>query len=103
MQVRYKLKAIFQSQALAVDRNYKDPVKFILQCRIAWAIDELPPLPMANEGLFRRVTVVRFLTLAEEFRDRQNLWAWIFGLREVDQFNYLIPDEPPENIEIDPV
>jgi putative DNA primase/helicase len=63
------LNAIISGEPLQVERKYRDPFTVIPRAKVCWAMNELPRVADANSGLFRRVKVVTFPTLAENERD----------------------------------
>jgi putative DNA primase/helicase len=63
------LNAIISGEPLQVERKYHDPFTVIPRAKVCWAMNELPRVADANSGLFRRVKVVAFPTLAENERD----------------------------------
>ena len=63
------LNAIISGEPITVDIKYKDPIAIIPRAKIAWAMNELPRVAGANNGLFRRVRVVEFPALPEADRD----------------------------------
>jgi len=63
------LNALISGEPLTVDRKFLDPVTVTPRCKIAWAMNDLPSVMDANNGLFRRVKVLSFPPMAEEKRD----------------------------------
>ena len=63
------LNSIISGETLEIDRKFKEPVTIIPRAKLAWAMNDLPRLSDANNGIFRRVKVVEFLPLSEEQRD----------------------------------
>jgi putative DNA primase/helicase len=63
------LNAIISGEPIQVERKYRDPFTVIPHAKVCWAMNELPRVADANSGLFRRVKVVTFPTLAENERD----------------------------------
>lgn len=65
----YILNSIISGEPLEIDRKFKDPVVIHPRAKIAWAMNTLPEIGDANNGLFRRVKVLPFPPLAESDRD----------------------------------
>lgn len=60
MQATYILNSIISGEAVTVDRKYYDAIEITPRAKIVWAMNELPRVSEAGNGLFRRVKVVRF-------------------------------------------
>jgi P4 family phage/plasmid primase-like protien len=69
MQAVHLLNAIISGEKIHIERKFQDPVEFNPVLKVIWAMNELPRVPDAASGLFRRVKVVRFPALATERRD----------------------------------
>jgi putative DNA primase/helicase len=54
------LNAIVSGEAIPVERKYRDPVTVIPRAKILWAMNKLPRIQDAGDGIFRRVQIVRF-------------------------------------------
>jgi putative DNA primase/helicase len=52
-----------------VEKKYRDPFVLVPRAKIAWAMNELPRVGSASDGLFRRVKVLHFEGIPEEKRD----------------------------------
>jgi putative DNA primase/helicase len=65
------LNAIISGEAVQVEEKYKPSYAVIPRAKICWAMNELPRIRDANNGLFRRVKVVAFPELAEDKRDER--------------------------------
>jgi putative DNA primase/helicase len=63
------LNAIISGEPVQIERKFKDPYDLTPRAKIAWAMNELPRIPSGAEGLFRRVEVIGFPSIAEEERD----------------------------------
>ncbi len=63
------LNAIISGEAVPVERKFKDPVTIIPRAKILWAMNKLPRIADAGDGIFRRVQVVRFDPLPQGSRD----------------------------------
>ncbi len=63
------LNALISGETLTIERKYQNPIDIIPHAKIAWAMNELPRIPEAGNGLFRRVKVVRFPHIPESERD----------------------------------
>jgi putative DNA primase/helicase len=66
MTATHILNAIISGEPVTVDRKYRDAVTIIPRAKLAWAMNELPRVPDAGNGLFRRVKVVKFPPLADD-------------------------------------
>ena len=64
MQSSHVLNAIISGEMVHVDRKFRDPIDIRTHAKIAWAMNDLPRVPDAGDGLFRRVKVVKFPKLA---------------------------------------
>jgi putative DNA primase/helicase len=60
MQHSHVLNAIISGEPISVDRKFRDPVILIPHAKILWAMNELPRIGDAGNGLFRRVKVIKF-------------------------------------------
>lgn len=69
MQTTHILNAIVSGEKIHTERKFKDPIEFVPRVKIVWAMNELPRVPDAGNGLFRRVRVIKFPALAESDRD----------------------------------
>ena len=56
----HTLNALISGETLTVDRKYRDPIQLTPRSKLLWAMNSLPVLSDANNGLFRRVDVVTF-------------------------------------------
>jgi len=65
------LNALISGERIPVERKFKDPTEITPRCKLAWAMNELPRVSDANNGLFRRVKVIRFPLLSENDQDPQ--------------------------------
>lgn len=63
------LNAIVSGEAIPVERKYKDPVTVIPRAKILWAMNKLPRIQDAGDGIFRRVQIVRFDPLPSTIKD----------------------------------
>ena len=69
MQSSHILNAIISGETLKVERKFRDPVDIRSHVKVMWAMNELPRVPDAGNGLFRRVKVIKFPNLAADKRD----------------------------------
>lgn len=60
MQSSHILNALISGESVRVDRKYRDPIDLVTHAKLAWAMNELPRVPDAGNGLFRRVKVIEF-------------------------------------------
>lgn len=58
------LNAIISGETVTVERKYLDAVTITPHAKLIWAMNELPRVGDASNGLFRRVKVVKFPPLA---------------------------------------
>lgn len=63
------LNAIISGEAVPIERKFKDPVTIIPRAKILWAMNKLPRIADAGDGIFRRVQVVRFEPLPQKDRN----------------------------------
>jgi P4 family phage/plasmid primase-like protien len=63
------LNALVSGEAVLMERKFRDPVKVIPRAKILWAMNKLPRIGDAGDGLFRRVHVVKFKPLPKQHRD----------------------------------
>ncbi len=54
------INALISGEELSVEKKFKDSYSVIPRAKICWAMNELPRVGDANNGLFRRVKVVAF-------------------------------------------
>lgn len=69
MQVSHILNAIISGEPVLIEQKYRDPLRIIPRAKILWAMNTLPRIPNAEDGLFRRVKVLEFPAIAEARRD----------------------------------
>lgn len=90
------LNALISGEPVNVDRKYRDAVTATPRVKLAWAMNELPRVRGANDGLFRRVKVVEFPAIPESERrpelkaairqERAGILNWALeGLRRLRQ------------------
>jgi P4 family phage/plasmid primase-like protien len=65
------LNAIISGERVTVERKYQHPVDIVPRAKLVWAMNELPRIHDAGNGLFRRVRVINFPGLAAGARDPQ--------------------------------
>lgn len=63
MQATHVLNQLVSGEMLSVNRKYRDPVEIIPRAKLAWAMNDLPRVADSNDGLFRRVKIVKFPAL----------------------------------------
>ena len=63
------LNAIVSGEAIPVERKYRDPVTVIPRAKILWAMNKLPRIADAGDGIFRRARIVQFAPLPETDKD----------------------------------
>lgn len=60
---------IISGESVLVDIKFKDPITITPTCKVLWSMNDLPRVTDANNGIFRRVKVVRVPPLPEARRD----------------------------------
>jgi P4 family phage/plasmid primase-like protien len=63
--------AIISGEEIVVDRKYRDAINIIPRAKIAWALNELPKVGNADDGLFRRVYILELPEIPPADRDPQ--------------------------------
>ena len=66
LSVTHLLNAIISGEEVRVEEKFKPAYTVIPRAKMLWAMNELPRVKDANDGLFRRVKVVEFPKLAGE-------------------------------------
>jgi len=61
--------AIISGERITVDRKFRDPIAFAPQCKVLWAMNELPRVDDRGAGIFRRVKLVNLPPIDEAKRD----------------------------------
>lgn len=69
LKASYVLNALISGDKLRVEKKYKDAFHVHPRAKILWAMNDLPRVPSANDGLFRRVKVVEIEPIPEAERD----------------------------------
>lgn len=69
LQATERVNALISGEPVMIDRKFRDPVIVTSRAKICWAMNELPRVGEANNGLFRRVKVVEFDDLPEGARN----------------------------------
>lgn len=62
------INALISGDSVTVDRKFKDAIDITPRVKLAWAMNELPRVKGANDGIFRRVKVVTFPPIPEHER-----------------------------------
>jgi putative DNA primase/helicase len=60
LQSTHIVNKMISGETITVDRKFRDPIEIVPRAKIIWAMNELPRVGDANNGLFRRVQVIRF-------------------------------------------
>lgn len=63
------LNQLISGEPVTIERKFEHPVSFTPHAKILWAMNELPRIADAGDGIFRRVKVIKFPTLADDERD----------------------------------
>ena len=69
MRASHILNAIISGEPIQVERKFRDPFTLHPRCKIAWAMNDVPSLKSANDGLLRRVKVMELDPIPEKERD----------------------------------
>jgi putative DNA primase/helicase len=97
------LNKIISGEPITVERKYREPFDVTSKVKFLWAMNELPRVPDANNGLFRRIKVIRFPRLSSapdlDLKARIALeapgilnWALAGLLRLMNRGRFDIPD-----------
>ena len=65
----YKLNAIISGEPIQVERKYQEAITIIPRAKLIWAMNDLPRVSSANNGIMRRVKVIKFPPLKEDAQD----------------------------------
>lgn len=65
----YIVNEIISGETITIERKYYDAVDIIPHAKIMWAMNDLPRVSSANDGIMRRVKVIRFPSLIEYERN----------------------------------
>jgi len=65
----HTLNAIISGEPITVEQKFKEAITVIPRAKIVWAMNNLPRVSDANNGIMRRVKVIKFPALAEDQRD----------------------------------
>ena len=63
------LNAIISGEPITVEQKFKEAIQVTPRAKIIWAMNNLPRVNDANNGLMRRVKIIKFPTLEETARD----------------------------------
>jgi len=69
LRTSHVLNALISGEPIQVEKKYRDPFVLVPRAKIAWAMNELPRVGSASDGLFRRVKVLHFEGMPEGERD----------------------------------
>lgn len=69
MKASYVLNALISGDKLKVEEKFKPAYDVYPKAKLLWAMNELPRVPSANDGLFRRVKVIEIEPIPEGERD----------------------------------
>ncbi|MDP9476639.1 MAG: phage/plasmid primase, P4 family, partial [Actinomycetota bacterium] len=69
LKATHTLNALISGDRLRVEKKYKDAFFVHPRAKILWAMNDLPRVQSANDGLFRRVKVVEIEPVPEDKRD----------------------------------
>lgn len=63
------LNQLISGEPVTIERKFEHPVSFVPRAKLLWAMNELPRIADAGDGIFRRVKVIRFPAMDDERRD----------------------------------
>lgn len=63
------LNAIISGDAITVEQKHKDAYTIHPTCKLVWAMNELPRVSEAHNGIYRRIKVIKLPSLDENRRD----------------------------------
>lgn len=63
------LNAVISGEPITVEQKFKEAITVVPRAKIVWAMNHLPRVNDANNGIMRRVKVIKFPPLAEEQKD----------------------------------
>jgi putative DNA primase/helicase len=69
IQASHILNALISGEPVTIERKFKDPYTIRPTVKLLWAMNEIPRVPDAGNGLFRRVKVIKFPAMDETERD----------------------------------
>jgi len=69
MQATSILNAIISGEEIIIERKFQDPLIIRPVTKILWAMNALPRVHSAGDGLFRRVKIVKFPAIPKEDQD----------------------------------
>jgi putative DNA primase/helicase len=69
MAATHILNAIISGEPLTIEQKFRDAVKITPRAKVAWAMNDLPRVNGANNGVMRRVKVVKFPAITEADRN----------------------------------
>jgi len=71
MQATHVLNQLISGEMIRIERKFKDAFEFRPSAKLLWAMNDMPRISDSNNGLFRRVKVIKFPSLAKDKRDPQ--------------------------------
>lgn len=63
------LNQLISGEPVTIERKFEHPISLVPRAKLLWAMNELPRIADAGDGIFRRVKVIRFPAIAESDRD----------------------------------
>lgn len=63
------LNSIISGESIPVEQKFKDEIVIIPRAKILWAMNELPRVNNANNGIMRRVKIIEFPPLLDSEKD----------------------------------
>jgi putative DNA primase/helicase len=69
MQATSILNAMISGEEIIIERKFQDPIVVRPVTKILWAMNQLPRVHSAGDGLFRRVKIVKFPAIPKEDQD----------------------------------
>ncbi|MDQ4002923.1 MAG: phage/plasmid primase, P4 family [Actinomycetota bacterium] len=65
------LNALISGDKMEVEKKFKNPFEIYPKAKLLWAMNDLPRVQSANDGLFRRVKLLKLAPIPAEERDPQ--------------------------------
>lgn len=69
MSTTHILNALISGEPITVEQKFKEAVIVIPRAKILWAMNDLPRVSSSNDGIMRRVKVIKFPVLPEDKQD----------------------------------
>lgn len=69
MSTTHILNALISGEPITVEQKFKEAVVIIPRAKILWAMNDLPRVSSSNDGIMRRVQVIKFPALPDSQKD----------------------------------